>query len=115
MLFARVLVKHVKSNSVVFAKTHEKGGCVATGIGAGQMSRVDAVMLARMKGGDRIPGSVMSSDAFFPFADSVEEAHSAGIMAIIQPGGSIRDAEVIAKADELGIAMVVTGIRSFRH
>lgn len=115
MLFARVLVKHVKSNSVVFAKTHEKGGCVATGIGAGQMSRVDAVMLARMKGGERISGSVMSSDAFFPFADSVEEANSAGVTAIIQPGGSIRDAEVIAKADELGVAMVVTGIRSFRH
>ncbi len=115
MLFARVLVKHVKSNSVVFAKTHEQGGCVATGIGAGQMSRVDAVMLARMKGGDKIPGSVMSSDAFFPFADSVEEAHNAGITAIIQPGGSIRDAEVLAKADELGLAMIVTGIRSFKH
>lgn len=115
MLFARVLVKHVKSNAVVFAKTHEKGGCVATGIGAGQMSRVDSVMLARMKGGERINGSVMASDAFFPFADSVEEAKSAGVTAIIQPGGSIRDAEVIAKANELGIAMVVTGIRSFRH
>lgn len=115
MLFARVLVKHVKSNAVVFAKKHNKGGCVATGIGAGQMSRVDAVMLARMKGGDRIPGSVMSSDAFFPFADSVEEAHNAGITAIIQPGGSIRDEEVIKKADELGLAMIVTGVRSFKH
>ena len=79
------------------------------------MSRVDSVMLARMKGGDRISGSVMASDAFFPFADSVEEAHNAGVHAIIQPGGSIRDEEVIKKADELGLAMVVTGIRSFRH
>lgn len=115
MLFARVLVKHVKSNAVVFAKKNEKGGCVATGIGAGQMSRVDSVMIATMKGGDRIPGSVMASDAFFPFPDSIEEAHAAGVSAIIQPGGSIRDAEVIAKADELGLAMVCTGIRSFNH
>ena len=115
MLFARVLVKHVKSNAVVFAKKHDKGGCVATGIGAGQMSRVDSVIIARRKGGDRVPGSVMSSDAFFPFPDSVEEAHAAGVTAIIQPGGSIRDDEAVAKADELGLAMVFTGIRSFRH
>lgn len=115
MLFARILVKHVKSNSVVFAKKHSKNGVVATGIGAGQMSRVDSVMLARMKGSNRIPGSVMSSDAFFPFADSVEEAVSAGVTAIIQPGGSIRDSEVITKANELGIAMIFTGVRSFKH
>lgn len=115
MLFARILVKHVKSNAVVFAKAHEKGGCVATGIGAGQMSRVDSVIIAKRKGGDRVAGSVMASDAFFPFPDSVEEAHAAGIHAIIQPGGSIRDEEVIAKADELGMTMVFTGIRSFKH
>ncbi len=115
MLFARVLVKHVKSNAVVFAKKHDKGGCVATGIGAGQMSRVDSVIIARRKGAERVPGSVMASDAFFPFPDAVEEAHAAGVRAIIQPGGSIRDAEVIAKANDLGIAMVLTGIRSFKH
>ncbi len=115
MLFARVLVKHVKSNSVVFAKPHDKGGCVATGIGAGQMSRVDSVIIAKRKGGDRVPGSVMASDAFFPFPDGVEEAHEAGIQAIIQPGGSIRDKEVTTRANELGIAMVHTGIRSFKH
>ncbi len=115
MLFARVLVKHVKSNAVVFAKQNGKGGCSATGIGAGQMSRVDSVLIAKRKGGDRILGSVMASDAFFPFPDAVEESQSAGVHAIIQPGGSIRDAEVIAKADELGMTMVLSGIRSFRH
>jgi phosphoribosylaminoimidazolecarboxamide formyltransferase / IMP cyclohydrolase len=115
MLFARVLVKHVKSNSVVFAKPHDKGGCVATGIGAGQMSRVDSVIIAKRKGGDRVPGSVMASDAFFPFPDGVEEAHEAGITAVIQPGGSIRDDQVTTRANELGIAMVHTGIRSFKH
>jgi len=115
MLFARILVKHVKSNAVVFAKPHDKGGCVATGIGAGQMSRVDSVIIARRKGADRVPGSVLASDAFFPFPDGIEEAHDAGVTAIIQPGGSIRDEEVIAKANELGIGMVFTGIRSFKH
>ena len=115
MLFARILVKHVKSNAVVFAKTHEKGGCVATGIGAGQMSRVDSVIIAKRKGAERVPGSVLASDAFFPFPDAVEEAHAAGAVAIIQPGGSIRDEEVIAKANELGLAMMFTGIRSFKH
>lgn len=115
MLFARILVKHVKSNSVVFAKKHDKGGCVATGIGAGQMSRVDSVIIARRKGGDQVPGSVMASDAFFPFPDAVEEAYEAGVHAIIQPGGSIRDEEVITKANELGLTMIFTGIRSFKH
>ncbi|MFA6023834.1 MAG: bifunctional phosphoribosylaminoimidazolecarboxamide formyltransferase/IMP cyclohydrolase [Candidatus Gracilibacteria bacterium] len=115
MLFARILVKHVKSNAVVFAKKNSKGGCSATGIGAGQMSRVDSVIIAKRKGGDRVPGSVMASDAFFPFPDAVEEAHAAGIHSIIQPGGSIRDEEVIKKADELGMTMVCTGIRSFKH
>lgn len=115
MLFARNVVKHVKSNSVVFAKKLEDGTIVTTGIGAGQMSRVDAVFIARNKGGDKIPGSCMASDAFFPFADGVEEAHKAGVSGIIQPGGSIRDDEVIKRVNELGLSMVFTGIRSFKH
>lgn len=110
MLFARTVAKHVKSNAVVFAKNG-----VTTGIGAGQMSRVDSVWLAVHKGGENIAGSVMASDAFFPFADSVIEAHQAKLSAIIQPGGSVRDNEVILKADELGIPMAFTGIRSFKH
>lgn len=114
MLFARNVVKHVKSNAVVFAKKTKKG-IVATGIGAGQMSRVDSVFIARNKGGDNIPGSVMASDAFFPFPDGVIEAHKAGVVGIIQPGGSIRDDEVIKKVDELGMSMIFTGIRSFKH
>lgn len=116
LLFARSVVKHVKSNAVVFAKNlKRKDAIVTTGIGAGQMSRVDAVFIAKHKGGDQIKGSVMASDAFFPFPDAVEEAHKAGIIAIIQPGGSIRDQEVMAKVNELKMAMVFTGVRSFRH
>jgi len=116
MLFARKIVKHVKSNAVVFAQTdQEKGIDVIIAIGAGQMSRVDSVFIATHKGGDRIKGSVLASDAFFPFADGVEEAHRAGVSAIIQPGGSMRDADVIKRADELGLAMVFSGIRSFKH
>lgn len=114
MLFARNVVKHVKSNSVVFAKV-EDGVEVTTGIGAGQMSRVDAVHIATYKGKDRIKGSVLASDAFFPFPDGVEEAAEAGAVAIIQPGGSIRDEEVFKRADELEIAMMTTGVRSFKH
>jgi phosphoribosylaminoimidazolecarboxamide formyltransferase/IMP cyclohydrolase len=110
MLFARNIVKHVKSNAVVFAKN-----MTTTGVGAGQMSRVDSVNIATAKGAKRVPGSVMASDAFFPFADGVEQAYKAGIKAIIQPGGSIRDEEVIKRVDELGMSMVFTGIRSFRH
>ena len=115
MLFASKVVKHVKSNAVIFAKVDNQGNKIVTGIGAGQMSRVDAVFIGRKKGGDKIPGSVMASDAFFPFPDGVEEAEAAGVTAIVQPGGSIRDEEVIARADELGISMVFTGLRSFRH
>lgn len=116
MLFARKVVKHVKSNAVVFAKVDPKQEIEeVVAIGAGQMSRVDSVFIATHKGGAKLKGSVMASDAFFPFADGVEEAHRAGVAAIIQPGGSMRDAEVIAHADELGIAMVFTGIRSFKH
>ncbi len=110
MLFATKVVKHVMSNAIVMAK-----GTVATGIGAGQMSRVDSVMLAGKKGGKRVRGSVMASDAFFPFADGVEAAHKLGVKAIIQPGGSVRDAEIIKTADKLGMSMVFTGRRYFRH
>ncbi len=110
MRFAWKVNKHVKSNSVVLAK-----GDVTVGIGAGQMSRVDAVKLAVMKSFGKGKGSVMSSDAFFPFRDGVDEAAKAGVTAIIQPGGSIRDKEVIEAADEHKMAMVFTSIRLFRH
>jgi phosphoribosylaminoimidazolecarboxamide formyltransferase / IMP cyclohydrolase len=113
MLFAWKVCKHVKSNAIVFAKNTE-----TVGIGAGQMSRVDAVKIAVIKSatsGLSLKGSVFASDAFFPFPDSVEEAAKAGATAVIQPGGSVRDNEVIAVADKLGLAMVTTGIRHFRH
>jgi len=110
MLFSFKVSKHVKSNSIVFAKSN-----TTVGIGAGQMSRVDAVKIAIAKAGKRAKGAVMSSDAFFPFRDSVDEAAKAGITAIIQPGGSIRDKEVIDAANEHGMAMVFTGIRLFWH
>lgn len=110
MLFATKVVKHVVSNSVVMAKDG-----VAVGVGAGQMSRYDSVFIAGTKAGERANGAVMSSDAFFPFPDGVEQAAKFGIKAIIQPGGSVRDAEVISRADELGIAMVFSGRRYFKH
>ncbi|MDP4007753.1 MAG: bifunctional phosphoribosylaminoimidazolecarboxamide formyltransferase/IMP cyclohydrolase [Candidatus Peregrinibacteria bacterium] len=114
LLFARILAKHAKSNAVVYAK--KEGSCyVATGMGVGQMSRVDSAIIAGRKGGDRVKGSVMASDAFFPFSDAVEAAAEAGVTAIIQPGGSIRDDEVIARCDELGLSMVFSGVRNFRH
>ena len=113
MLFAWRAVASVKSNAIVLAKD---GATI--GIGAGQMSRVDAAFLsvhkARTAGHDAA-GSVMGSDAFFPFRDSVDQAVEAGVKAIVQPGGSIRDADVIAAADEHGVAMVFTGTRQFRH
>lgn len=114
MLFANMVCKHVLSNAVVFAKS-TNGQDVTTGIGAGQMSRVDAVWIAVRKGGENIKGSVMASDAFFPFPDAVTEAAQAGVTAIISPGGSVRDAEVIAAADQLGISMAFTSVRLFRH
>jgi phosphoribosylaminoimidazolecarboxamide formyltransferase/IMP cyclohydrolase len=120
LLFAMKVVKHVKSNAIVFARS---GATV--GIGAGQMSRVDSVRIAAAKAAEtgkaaglpRSPtcGSVLASDAFFPFADGVEAAIEAGVTAVIQPGGSVRDKEVIAAADAAGIAMVLTGMRHFRH
>jgi phosphoribosylaminoimidazolecarboxamide formyltransferase / IMP cyclohydrolase len=103
-------VKIAKSNAIVFAKDS-----VTIGIGSGQTSRVDATWIAAKRAGDKAKGAVMASDAFFPFPDSVEEAAKHGIAAIVQPGGSVRDAEVIKRANELGIAMVITGVRGFRH
>jgi phosphoribosylaminoimidazolecarboxamide formyltransferase / IMP cyclohydrolase len=110
MKFAFNVTYHVKSNSIVFAKDN-----VSVGIGAGQMSRVDAVKIASRKSGKNSKGAVMSSDAFFPFRDGIDEAAKAGITAIIQPGGSINDSGVIDAANEHDIAMVFTGIRLFWH
>ncbi|MFN3477003.1 MAG: bifunctional phosphoribosylaminoimidazolecarboxamide formyltransferase/IMP cyclohydrolase [Candidatus Methylomirabilales bacterium] len=108
--FAWRVAKHVKSNAIVLAE-----GEATVGIGAGQMSRVDSVKLAIMKANFPTQGTVLASDGFFPFRDGVDVAAEAGIAAIIQPGGSIRDEEVIRAADEHGMAMVFTGIRHFRH
>ena len=107
---AWIAVKHVKSNAIVLFKD-----CAAVGVGAGQMSRVEAVQIAVRRAGDRAAGSVMASDAFFPFPDGLEEGIRAGITAAIQPGGSVKDSEVVAVADAAGIAMVVTGRRHFKH
>ncbi|MFT4257308.1 MAG: bifunctional phosphoribosylaminoimidazolecarboxamide formyltransferase/IMP cyclohydrolase [Pseudoxanthomonas sp.] len=113
LLFAWKVAKFVKSNAIVYAKDNR-----TIGVGAGQMSRVYSARIAGIKAGDAglvVPGSVMASDAFFPFRDGIDAAAEAGIKAVIQPGGSMRDDEVIAAADEHGIAMVFTGIRHFRH
>jgi phosphoribosylaminoimidazolecarboxamide formyltransferase/IMP cyclohydrolase len=110
MRFAWKVAKHVKSNAIVFAKDG-----ATLGVGAGQMSRVDSVRIAVMKAQSSLAGTVVASDAFFPFAYGVEEAAKAGATAVIQPGGSVRDAEVIAAADRLSLAMVFTGMRHFLH
>jgi len=110
LLFAWRVVKHVKSNAIVLARDH-----AAVGVGAGQMSRVESVKLAAERAGSRAAGTVLASDAFFPMPDGVEAAADAGVTAIIQPGGSIKDADVLAVADERGLAMVYTGHRHFRH
>ncbi|MEM9398293.1 MAG: bifunctional phosphoribosylaminoimidazolecarboxamide formyltransferase/IMP cyclohydrolase, partial [Pseudomonadota bacterium] len=120
LIFAWRVAKHVKSNAIVYAKS---GATV--GIGAGQMSRVDSARIAVRKSSDMadalglgtppIKGSVVASDAFFPFADGLLSAADAGVTAVIQPGGSVRDDEVIAAADDAGLAMVFTGMRHFRH
>lgn len=110
LLFAWKVVKHAKSNAIVLAKDD-----TTVGIGCGQTSRVDSTWIALKRAGEKAKNSVLASDAFFPFADSIEEAAKQGISAVIQPGGSVRDAEVIARADELGLAMVLTGVRAFRH
>jgi phosphoribosylaminoimidazolecarboxamide formyltransferase/IMP cyclohydrolase len=112
LLFAFRVCKHVKSNAIVYARA---GATV--GIGAGQMSRVDSARIAASKSADGVgtAGSVVASDAFFPFADGLQAAIDAGATAVIQPGGSIRDNEVIKAADDAGLAMVFTGLRHFRH
>ncbi|HMP56754.1 MAG TPA: bifunctional phosphoribosylaminoimidazolecarboxamide formyltransferase/IMP cyclohydrolase, partial [Novosphingobium sp.] len=119
-LFAWTVARHVKSNAIVYAKDG-----VTAGIGAGQMNRRDSSRIAAMKAAEaaekfgwaqaRTVGSAVASDAFFPFADGLLAAAEAGATAVIQPGGSIRDEEVIAAADEAGLAMVFTGMRHFRH
>jgi phosphoribosylaminoimidazolecarboxamide formyltransferase / IMP cyclohydrolase len=103
-------VRHVKSNAIVLAKK-----LMVVGVGAGQMNRVYSVQIAVDRAADRARGSVLASDAFFPFPDGVETAAKAGVTAIIQPGGSIRDDEAIRMANRYGLAMVVTGQRHFRH
>jgi phosphoribosylaminoimidazolecarboxamide formyltransferase/IMP cyclohydrolase len=108
--FAWLAVQHVKSNAIVFASD-----TATVGIGGGQPSRVDAVKMAAAKAGERAVGAVMASDAFFPFADGLEVAAAAGVTAVIEPGGSVRDEDVIAAADRLGLALVFTGARHFRH
>ena len=120
LMFAFRVVKHVKSNTIVYAKD-----LATVGIGAGQMSRVDSARIAARKAQDAAAelklaepltkGSVVASDAFFPFADGMLACIEAGATAVIQPGGSMRDDEVIKAADEHGIAMVFTGVRHFRH
>ena len=113
LLFAWRVAKFVKSNAIVYAANQQ-----TIGIGAGQMSRVYSARIAAIKAADEcldVRGAVMASDAFFPFRDSIEAAAEAGITAVIQPGGSVRDDEVIAAADEHGMAMVFTGMRHFRH
>jgi phosphoribosylaminoimidazolecarboxamide formyltransferase/IMP cyclohydrolase len=112
--FAWSVCKHVKSNAIVYARC-DAGHGQTVGIGAGQMSRVDAAKFGAMKAVLPLAGTVAASDAFFPFSDGLETVAEAGATAVIQPGGSVRDAEVIAAADRLGVAMVFTGIRHFRH
>ena len=110
LIFAWQVAKFVKSNAIVMALNSQ-----TTGIGAGQMSRVDSVQLAVQKANLPLPGGVLASDAFFTFRDGIDAAAEVGIRAVIQPGGSIRDPEVIDAANQHGIAMVHTGIRHFRH
>jgi len=113
LLFAWKVAKFVKSNAIVYAKNN-----MTIGVGAGQMSRINSARIAGIKAEHaslEVPGSVMASDAFFPFRDGIDAAHEAGIAAVIQPGGSMRDEEVIAAANEHGMAMIFTGMRHFRH
>jgi phosphoribosylaminoimidazolecarboxamide formyltransferase/IMP cyclohydrolase len=110
LAFAWKAAKHIKSNAIVFARDE-----ALVGMGAGQPNRVVSVHLSQRIAGDKARGSVLASDAFFPFADNIELAAEAGVTAIVQPGGSVRDEEVIAAADKAGLAMVFTGVRHFRH
>jgi phosphoribosylaminoimidazolecarboxamide formyltransferase/IMP cyclohydrolase len=110
LLFAWTVCKHTKSNAIVYARDNQ-----TVGVGAGQMSRVDSVKIGAMRALLPIEGSVLASDAFFPFRDGLDEAAKHSITAVVQPGGSVRDEEVIAAADEHGLAMVFTGVRHFKH
>jgi len=113
LLFAWRVAKYVKSNAIVFC-----AGGMTTGVGAGQMSRIDSARIAAIKAGNAglsLQGSAVASDAFFPFRDGLDVVVDAGAACVIQPGGSVRDDEVIAAADERDIAMVFTGVRHFRH
>jgi len=110
LLFAWTVCKHTKSNAIVYARKDQ-----TVGVGAGQMSRIDSVKIGAMRAQLPVAGSVLASDAFFPFRDGIDEAAKYGITAVIQPGGSVRDEEVIAAANEHGLAMVFTGIRHFKH
>jgi phosphoribosylaminoimidazolecarboxamide formyltransferase/IMP cyclohydrolase len=110
LLFAWKVAKHVKSNAILYARDGQ-----TVGVGAGQMSRVDSCKIGAMKAVLPLKGTVAASDAFFPFPDGVEEIAKVGATAIIQPGGSVRDQEVIEAADRLGLAMIFTGVRHFRH
>ena len=110
LLFAWKVAKHVKSNAIVYARAGQ-----TVSVGAGQMSRVDSVKVGAMKAVLPLKDTVVASDAFFPFPDGVEEAARQGVTAVIQPGGSVRDQDVIEAADRLGLAMVFTGTRHFRH
>ena len=110
LAFAWQVAKHLVSNAIVFGRAG-----VTVGIGAGQVNRVGSVIIAARQAGAKAKGAAMASDAFFPYPDGVEEAGKAGITAAIQPGGSVKDAEVIAAADACGMAMVLTGVRHFKH
>jgi phosphoribosylaminoimidazolecarboxamide formyltransferase/IMP cyclohydrolase len=109
-LFAWKVCKHVKSNAIVYARDGQ-----TVGVGAGQMSRVDSCKIGASRAVLPLKGTVAASDAFFPFPDGVQEIAKAGATAIIQPGGSVRDRDVIEAADELGLAMIFTGVRHFSH
>ena len=104
------MLRHTKSNGILIAKDG-----TTVGLGAGQVSRVDAVHMALRKGGENVKGGVLASDAFFPFRDSIDTVKDSGISTIIQPGGSIRDQEVIDACDEYGFSMIFTGTRCFKH
>ncbi|GIT32218.1 MAG: hypothetical protein Ct9H300mP2_2970 [Candidatus Neomarinimicrobiota bacterium] len=110
MLFGWKILKHVRSNGILLVKEN-----TTVGIGAGQVSRVDAVDIAIRKAGDNLPGSILCSDAFFPFRDSIDKIAGTGVKAVIQPGGSVRDQEGVDACNEHGISMVFTGQRCFKH
>ncbi len=110
LIFAWKAARHVKSNAIVLAR-----GTTLLGMGAGQPSRVDSVQIALKKAGEEAPGSVLASDAMFPFPDGIEDAAAGGVTAVVQPGGSVRDDLVIEAADKLNLAMLFTGVRHFRH